>query len=323
MSEKLRFDGRVAIVTGAGGGMGRAYAHLLAERGASVIVNELPRSMDKASSVVEEIRAAGGKAIAAAGRIGVEEDARGLVDRALSEFGRIDIVVNNAGTAGGQTLVQDDPGPGFQSELDVHCLGPLQLNRAAWPHMVEQGYGRIAFTSSAAAMGGYFEHDGFKGSYSTAKAAVLGAAKQTAAAGAGVGIKVNIIMPWGYTPLVAATLGRTEFAAWMESHLDPAQVARSVLLLFHESCPVNGQAISTAGGRVTRVMFATTVGYFNPELSPEDVLDNWQSIEGSPDPDGLIEGLIELRDQPHEYELLCQALQSVRTGGKARDMVGT
>jgi NAD(P)-dependent dehydrogenase (short-subunit alcohol dehydrogenase family) len=311
MTDLLRFDGRIALVTGAGGGLGRAHARLLAERGASVVVNELHEGLGKAEAVVAEIEAAGGTAIAVAGRIGLDADARNLVEHTVSRFGRIDIVVNNAGTVGGKTIVQEDPGPGFQRELDIHLLGALQVNRAAWPHMAGQRYGRILFTGSSVAFGWYREPAGYEGSYASAKSAIFGAARQTAAAGEEFGIKANILLPHAYTPMVDSNLRGTKLGTWMAAHLRAEQVAASAALLLHEECPVNGQAISAGGGRVARVFFATTRGYFNPGVTPEDVRQNWDAIAGVPAPDASIPGMIELRSQPHEHEIMNKLLTSV------------
>ena len=308
MCKQLRFDNRVALITGAGGGLGRAHALLLAERGAKVVVNELANSIDAAEKVVDEISLMGGEAIAVAGRIGVDEDARHLVEKTIEHFKKIDIVVNNAGTVGGKTLVQDDPGPEFERELDVHLRGALQVNRAAWPHMVKHGYGRILFTGSAVALGWYKEPLGYEGSYACAKSALFGAARQTAAAGQEHDIKVNILMPWAYTPMVDGNLRGTEFGEWMKKNLRCEQVAAGIAPLLHEHSPCTGQAISVAGGRVTRILFASPPGYFNPDLTPENVLLNWDSVEGIKDTNGTIQNLVEITGQPGEYQILMDVL---------------
>jgi NAD(P)-dependent dehydrogenase (short-subunit alcohol dehydrogenase family) len=309
MGSELRYDGRVAIVTGAGGGIGRAHALLLAKRGAIVVITELPAHLSRAEAVREEILAAGGEALAVGGRVGTDDDARHLVAMTIDQYEKIDIIVHNAGTVGDKVIVQEDPGPGFDQELDVNLRGPLQINRAAWPHLASRRYGRILFTSSSVALGWYREPHGYEGSYASAKASIFGSARQTAAAGEEFNIKANILMPGAYTPMVDANLAGTELGNWMKANLKPETVAAGAAYLLHENCPVTGQLLSVAGGRVARIFYASPEGYFNRDLTPEDVRDNWNAIHGVPDASGKLFNCVEITSQAGEYEIISKVLR--------------
>lgn len=277
---KLLVTGQVAIVTGAGQGLGRAHALLLAERGARVVVTSRPTSIHKAELVCDEIRQKGGEALAVGGHVGSDDDAQDLIRKTIERFGRVDIILHNAGTLGDLTSVESDPGPGFDGEIDVNLKGTLQINRAAWPYMEKQKYGRILFTSSATAFGWYSSKHGNPASYVTAKAGQFGVVRQVAAAGEQHNIKANLIMPRAYTPMVDGNMGNTPRGQWMKKYFPEEQCAIASFFLLHNDCPVTGQFISTGGGLVTRIFYASTLGYFNSELTPEDVRDNWAAIEG-------------------------------------------
>ncbi len=194
------FEGRVAVVTGAGRGIGRAYALLLADRGASVVVNDLGGSKSGvgadagvASSVATEIVAAGGTAIADNSDVADVAGGRALIDSAIAQFGRLDILINNAGIIRWAGLPEADA-ENLATHLGVHVAGSFNTTRAAWPHMVEKGYGRIVMTTSSGLFG-LPENL----SYATAKGAVIGLARSLATAGAPHRIKVNLIAPAAYT----------------------------------------------------------------------------------------------------------------------------
>jgi NAD(P)-dependent dehydrogenase (short-subunit alcohol dehydrogenase family) len=270
-----RFDGRVAVVTGAGRGIGRAYARLLAARGAKVVVNDLGVSTDgsgandtPASSAVDEIVAAGGEAVADTSDVGTAAGARALVDQAVDRFGRVDVLVNNAGIIRWARMpeVDDD---NLARHLAVHVGGSFHTARAAWPHMVDQGYGRIVMTTSAGIFG--LPNNT---SYATAKGAVIGLTRSLTAAGAKHGIKVNLIAPAAMTRMA----GRASAGASPE--MSPDLVAPMVAVLAHEDCPASGEIYAAGAGRFARIFVAMTPGYVHTGTAPtiEDVADNWAAI---------------------------------------------
>ena len=271
--EPHRFDGRVAVITGAGRGIGRAHARLLAERGASVVVNDIGGSMGgegtdegPATAVVDEIVAAGGAAIADASDISTPEGGEALIAAAIERFGRVDIVVNNAGIMRWAGFPEADA-DNLERHLAVHVGGSFHTTRAAWPHLVEQDYGRVVMTTSTGMLG-LPENV----SYATAKAGVIGMARSLSTAGAAHGIKVNLIAPAAATRMA----GQAEESPEMASDL----VSPMVAFLAHEDCPVSGEVYVAGGGRFTRLFIATTEGYVHDSGSPtvEDVADHWAAI---------------------------------------------
>jgi NAD(P)-dependent dehydrogenase (short-subunit alcohol dehydrogenase family) len=269
-----RFDGRVAIVTGAGRGIGRAYAVLLAERGASVVVNDLGTSMSgtgtddgPAEAVAAEIVAAGGSAIADGNDVGSPTNAQALIDAAIEQYGRIDILINNAGVIAWAGLpdIDDD---NFGGHLAVHLGGSFLTMRAAWPHFVEQGYGRVVNTTSAGVFGLPKNT-----SYAAAKGGVIGLTRSAAVAGAPHGIKVNSIAP------AAATRMAGKAAATTIDTMAPELVAPMAAYLAHENCPVSGEIYAAGAGRFARIVLATTPGYVQPGApTVEDIAARWSDI---------------------------------------------
>ncbi len=266
-----RFEGRVAVVTGAGRGIGRAYALLLAERGASVVVNDLGGSMDgvgadadPASTVVAEIASAGGTAGADTNDVATVEGAQSLIDATVERFGRIDILVNNAGImrwAGFPEVDADD----LERHLAVHVGGSFNTTRAAWRHMLEQGYGRVVNTTSSGLFGLPKNL-----AYATAKGGVIGMTRSLALAGAKHGIKVNLIAP---------AAGTRMGGEGMEG-MEPGLVAPMVAFLAHEDCPVSGEIYTAGAGRFARLFIASTPGYLHDGGAPtiEDVAEHWATI---------------------------------------------
>jgi NAD(P)-dependent dehydrogenase (short-subunit alcohol dehydrogenase family) len=265
----------VAVVTGAGRGIGRAHALLLADRGARVVVNDLGGSMEgigadagPASAVAAEILGSGGSAVADTNDVAAGPGARALVDTAVERFGRIDILVNNAGIirwAGFPDADEDN----LARHLGVHVLGSFNTARAAWPRMVEQRYGRIVMTTSSGMFG--LPNNT---SYATAKAAVIGLARSLKTAGAAHGIKVNLVAPAALTRMAGQQVDEGD------SRMPPDLVAPMAVFLAHESCPVSGEIYTAGAGRFGRIFVASTPGYVHPSSTPtiEDVARNWASI---------------------------------------------
>ncbi len=271
------FEGRVAVVTGAGRGIGRAHARLLAERGASVVVNDLGGSTagvgadgGPAAAVVGEIVAAGGTAVADASDVADEAGAQALVDTAAEHFGRIDVVVNNAGIIRWADFPDADA-EHVASHLAVHLGGSFNTIRAAWSRMVEQGYGRIVNTTST----GMFGLPNNVG-YATAKAAVVGMTRSLATAGRAHDIKVNLVAPAAFTRMA----GAADDDSPMATQMAPDLVAPMVAFLAHEDCPVTGEIYAAGAGRFARIFIAQAPGYVDTTGAPsvEDVAAHWPEI---------------------------------------------
>jgi NAD(P)-dependent dehydrogenase (short-subunit alcohol dehydrogenase family) len=273
MSE-LGYDGKVVIITGAGGGLGRQHALLMASRGALVVINDLGGAVDGSGSdkgaaerVVDEIKALGGEAAADTNSVATPEGGKAIVQTAVDAFGKVDVVINNAG------ILRDKAFGNMEPELldpviDVHLKGAFNVTRAAWAIMKEQGYGRIVSTSSAAGIFGNFGQT----NYGAAKMGLVGFTRVLAVEGAKYNIKANAIAPLALTRMTENLMGG------LGDKLDPGLVSPLVAFLAHEDCPVSGQTFSVGGGRVAHVFIGETQGYHNPNLSMEDVRDNWGTI---------------------------------------------
>ncbi|MFF2852852.1 SDR family NAD(P)-dependent oxidoreductase [Streptomyces sp. NPDC058001] len=281
MSE-FSFEGRVAVVTGAGRGIGRAHARLLAERGAKVVVNDLGGSMEgegtdvgPARSVVDEIVAAGGVAVADTSDVSTEAGGEAMVEAAVTHFGRIDIIVNNAGIIRWAGLPDVDL-ENLERHLAVHLVGSFNTTRAAWPHFVEQGYGRVVLTTSS----GLFGIDNNL-SYAAAKAGVIGLARSAKLAGEPHGIKVNLIAPAAHTRMAGGDPLGDSAAQSAGQHFMPSEaVSPMVAYLAHESCPVSGEIYTAGDGRFARLFIGSTEGYLHQEgpVTIEDVAGHWDTI---------------------------------------------
>jgi NAD(P)-dependent dehydrogenase (short-subunit alcohol dehydrogenase family) len=272
--DELRFDGRTAIVTGAGNGLGRAYALLLASRGANVLVNDLGGAVDgsgrdggAAQAVVNEISQLGGTAVADTNSVASAEGGIAIVRGALEAFGGVDIVVNNAGILRDRSFHNLSP-EDFDAVLDVHLRGTFFVTAPAYRHMRERGYGRVVVTTSASGLFGNFG----QANYGAAKMGVVGLAKTLAQEGAKRDIRANVIAPGAFTRMSGGIIPEESPA------MPPELVAPAVAYLCHESCSLNGEILSAFAGRVARAFVAETVGYFNEHLTVEDVADNLTTI---------------------------------------------
>lgn len=266
---KLRFDGEAAIVTAAGGGIGRATALLLAERGARVLVNDI--DIEAARSATDEIAAAGGEAVAEGSAVGTGDFAEAITGATMAAFGRVDILVNNAGISRPRPFGEDSDAD-IEAVCAVNFMGPYRLMRAVWPVMNAQGGGRIVNTSSSAALG-----SGMSGAYAPTKAALIGLTKEAALSGAALGIRVNALMPSASTPLLK-NHPEQSFRDWMSRHFPPERVAAVTAFLVAKDCPLTGEILTAGGGLVGRVAFVRARGHLDPALTPEDVRDNLDAI---------------------------------------------
>jgi NAD(P)-dependent dehydrogenase (short-subunit alcohol dehydrogenase family) len=273
MAQEIRLDNRVAIVTGAGAGLGRSHALLMAARGAKVVVNDLGGglqggggSRSAADGVVAEIRTAGGEAVANYDSVATPEGAQSILKTALDAFGTVDIVVNNAGIIRYKRLLEHTP-EDFAATLGVHLNGSYYLSMAAFPIMKEKRYGRMVFTSSSGGMRG--SADGV--AYAAAKAGVVGLANVMAIAGAPYGVLSNVIMPNAYTRMTEMVVAERN-----REKVSPEFISPLVLYLSSEQCKLNHEMFACGAGTVARTILAlapgwraNTKGEFTPEAIAE------------------------------------------------------
>lgn len=269
----IRFDNRVAIVTGAGGGIGRAYALELARRGARVVVNDLGGARDgsghsdAARAVVAEIEALGGEAIADNGSVTNTDAMNAMAEAAKARWGRIDILINNAGVLRDRSfakMTQED----FRFVVDVHLIGSANATKAVWETMREQGYGRILMTASSTGLFGNFG----QANYGAAKLGLAGLAKTLHLEGAKYGVRVNTIAPVAGTRMTEDIFPEAAFEAFA-----PENVAPAALFLVSEDAPSN--MIVGAGAGVVQAAYITlTPGAVLAEPTPEAVAAQWAEI---------------------------------------------
>jgi NAD(P)-dependent dehydrogenase (short-subunit alcohol dehydrogenase family) len=264
---QLRFDHRVAVITGAARGLGRSYALLLAARGAKVVVNDPGGGLTgegadagPAEEVVAEIVAAGGEAVACTESVTSAAGGEAIVAAALDAYGRVDILVHNAGTVRRGSLKELSPDD-FESVLDVHLRGGFHVVRAAFPRMCKAGYGRVVLTSS---IGGLYGNHGVA-NYAVAKAGLIGLSNVVALEGASEGVKSNVIIPAAVTRM-AEGLDTSAYPP-----MGPELVAPVVGWLCHESCSITGEMLVAVAGRVAKAVVVETPGVYRASWSIEDV----------------------------------------------------
>jgi NAD(P)-dependent dehydrogenase (short-subunit alcohol dehydrogenase family) len=279
---ELSFDGRVCVITGAGGGLGRSHALELARRGGKIVVNDLGGSLDgvgasssAAQRVVDEITAMGGEAVANYDSVATPEGGRAIVQAAVNAFGRVDVVINNAGILRDKAFHKMDPAM-IDAVIDVHLKGALYVSQPAFQLMREQGYGRIVSTTSASGLFGNFG----QANYGAAKAGLAGLTRVLAIEGAGHGIKANAIAPIASTRMTENLLGD------LAPLVTPETVSPIVAYLSHQDCTVNGNVYSVAGGRVARIVAVETSGVVLPEITAESFRDHVNEID-QPGADGF------------------------------------
>jgi NAD(P)-dependent dehydrogenase (short-subunit alcohol dehydrogenase family) len=283
----LRFDGRAVVVTGAGTGLGRHYARLLAARGAGVVIADYGVSLqgegtssEPAESVAAEITSAGGAAVACYASVSDPAGATSMVEAALDTFGRLDVVVNNAGIVDHAWMDELDEEQ-VRRLLDNHAIGTFLVTRAAWPHLVASDAGRVVNTVSESMLGNTPRAI----SYAAAKGAVFGLTRGLALDGRRHGVRVNAVAPRGTTrahdPRVLASVfeqPEESFAHEFFSAMRPELVAPVVAYLAHESCTLDGEVLVAGAGQVRRLVVGETAGIVVPELTPEDVAGQLDAI---------------------------------------------
>ena len=276
MSE-IRYDGRVAIVTGAGGGLGKTYALMLASRGASVVVNDLGGASDgtgggssMADEVVKQINESGGKAVANYDSVASPEGGEAICKAAVDNFGKVDIVVNNAGILRDKTFAKLEPSD-LEAVIDVHLKGAFFVTQPAFRVMKEQNYGRIVFAASGAGIFGNFGQS----NYGAAKMGLVGLSNVLSVEGAKYNIKCNVIAPIAKTRLTEQLLGPLADA------LDPNFVTPLVGFLCSEACELTHEIFDVGGGRYARIFIGMVPGWVAPKgqvPSAEEIRDNLDAI---------------------------------------------
>jgi NAD(P)-dependent dehydrogenase (short-subunit alcohol dehydrogenase family) len=289
MSEEIRLEGRVALVTGAGRGLGRAHALELAARGAKVVVNDLGCGLfgegadpSVALAVVHEIEQGGGEAAANTLAIERPENAQAMVEQTIERFGRLDIVVNNAGFLRRRPFADHTPEM-VDDIIAVHLKGSYWVSQAAFAMMERQGYGRFVFTTSPGGTRG----NPWVTAYGAAKAGIIGLAQCVALAGEPLGIKANVISPFAATRMGQAMETRSpqeeigEHADILAGVLDPRHASAAVVYLASEECELNHSILTVGGGRVALSAIVIGEGYQMPGgalLTPEAIRDHLPAV---------------------------------------------
>jgi NAD(P)-dependent dehydrogenase (short-subunit alcohol dehydrogenase family) len=288
MTLPISLAGKVAVVTGAGRGLGRAYVELLAERGARVVVNDLGTDVSGfgtdstiAEQVAELIRSRGGEAIANDSDVSTGEGGNDLIAMTIEHFGRIDLLVNNAGICGSQPF-EDASLTDFEHYWRVHVGGSVNTVKAAWPHFVAQRHGKVVLVTSVS---GLFGLRG-QATYAAAKCAVVGLMRILAIEGAEHGILVNTVSPVGYTrmhPAAGAAIPAADGVATMPVEA----VAPAIVWLASDGCSETNKIYNIEAGTIQRVAIVMGPGFHDPHLTPESIAENYariESIEGFSEP---------------------------------------
>lgn len=277
---ELRFDGRVAVITGGGRGLGRAYALLLASRGAKIVVNDVGAGVKgdgsdagPAEGVAREIKAAAGEAVACTESVATPEGGKAIIQTAMDTFGAIDILIHSAGNVR-RAPIKEMSYEDFELVLDVHLRGAFHVVRPAFPLMCKAGYGRIVLTSSV--NGAYGKSDNVN--YSTAKAGLFGLSQTIGIEGAADGVKSNVIIPAAVTRMSEGI----DISAFPP--MDPDMVAPAVAWLAHESCSVSGEMLVAMGGRVARAFLAESSGVYHPSWTIEQIAADIEAIRNTDNP---------------------------------------
>src|SRR6266513_145132 len=306
MAKRISLEGKVAVVTGAGRGLGRACVELLAERGARIVVNDLGTDVSGfgtdstiAEDIADLIRSRGGEAIANDSDVSNPDGGSDLIATTIEHFGRVDLLVNNAGICGSQPF-EDSTLDDFDRYWRVHLGGPVNTVKAAWPHMVAQRYGKIILTTSVA---GLFGIRG-QATYAAAKCAVVGLMRILAIEGAEHGILVNTISPSAYTRMHPAATGSGSVfgrspdpAAWLkqsEASMPVDAVAPAIVWLASDSCSETNRIYNVEAGTIQRIAIVTGPGFYDPHLTPESIAENYakvESIEGFSEPSRFEPGI--------------------------------
>jgi NAD(P)-dependent dehydrogenase (short-subunit alcohol dehydrogenase family) len=294
MTERISLDGKVAVVTGAGRGLGRAYVELLAERGARVVVNDLGTDVagfGKDSTIAEQvahvIRSAGGEAIGSDDDVSTPEGGSDLIATTIEHFGRVDLLVNNAGICGSQPF-EDATLDDFDHYWRVHLGGSVNTVKAAWPHMVAQQYGKIVLTTSVSGLFGLWG----QATYAAAKCAVIGLMRILAIEGGEHGILVNTISPVAYTRMHPAAGSRTPEREGTRA-MPVEAVAPVIVWLASDGCSATNNIYNVTAGAIQRIAIVMGPGFHDPRLTPESIAENYatvDSIEGFSEPSAFEPG---------------------------------